>query len=167
MSAFHCDKLCGCDACEPLVFALNIVASDPISAANFATSKAPGDDNGLREWCAVNALADPAKLAELMASALRARGLWKWSASMSIPTGAIMFDVIARVDGAIRCELWDCRKVRSFRRELSMVEFRTRLLAIMQTTANESSREACERILRGDNSGPFAVDAWPNEDEVA
>lgn len=128
--------ICGHER-DVLIWALKLWSTSPNFAANLVDIR---DDEKGPNWSATRHAAlvatnDPAKLAELMASALRARGL---DVLTSIGTNGAIGDFIEFAwwgqTGIVR----DMRTVYKA------------LLAIMQTTANKSSRETCERILRGD-----------------
>lgn len=63
-----CEKLCGkCEACAPLVFALEIESAHPGAWVSLAATTS--DARSMR------AILDPASLADLLARALRGRGV--------------------------------------------------------------------------------------------
>ncbi len=103
---------------------------------------------------------DPAKLAELMASALRARGV---AVELLPPRARVDYDhhedpphgacrVVAFMPDGFQHRV-DIEWIPSEGLCLCMLlpTARAKLLAIMQTTADPASRETCERILRGTN----------------
>lgn len=128
-TTFHCDKLCAGN-CSCLMLRAALAFDDgpwPVCA------------QCEHAWCsAKRAVDDPAKLAELMASALRTRGfdadVFPWTPQNGTPWTPRVH-VRLSGHGAIRFEL---------------PQARAELLAIMQTEPDESSHETCERILRGD-----------------
>ena len=125
--SFHCDKLCSGACCASLQWALR--------AQSLIDRGLPAALSGMSEQqaTALYDVSDPVKLAELLAMALRARGVDVVSADHHW-TGSIV--IVLRGDERI---------------VLSMPQARTVLAAIMALPADESSREACERIIRGDN----------------
>lgn len=134
--SFHCDKLCSGECCFRLLKALALVLRDHVACAhipNVARGDVFGATASMQAHAAIN---DPAKIVELMAMGLRARGHHKAAGSI---VGDYMW--ISYVDDG---ELYD------FAMHVNSMEHRHKqLLAIMHTTADPSSREACEKILRG------------------
>lgn len=94
---------------------------------------------------AIVAVTDPARLAELMAMALRARGFDVPGPHEQSYWAQLVIDVL-REWNQLRVELPENDSVLV----LDMPTARTKLLAIMVTPPDESSREACKKILRGD-----------------
>jgi hypothetical protein len=118
---YHCDKLCSGECCAPLRFAIRAhEQSDYLACDTYAQDEA------------YRATDDPAKLAELMAMALLARG---------VELLGIAFCV---VDGSIVVVASKWRRVRT------MPQARAALLTIMALPADASSKPQCERIVRGD-----------------
>jgi hypothetical protein len=150
MTTFHCDKLCGCDTCVPLRWALRMLNSEkwgPV-AHHRAKLSPPFERHHEPKHFASRSAIDPAKLAKLMAMALRRRG-----PSVEVVDFDKRYDSLADVavfvDGDSIClETGDdlCT--------LAMPKARAKLLAIMQTEPDASSRGTCERILRGEYADP-------------
>ena len=141
MTTFHCDKLCSGECCFHLVKALALVLRDHVTCAHIP-NVARGDMFGATaSMMAHAAIDDPAKLAELYVLALRARGfgdgehvrITHWVHPM---TKKPMIGIWWRSE----CVNADC----------DMSTARAKLLAIMNADPDESSREACEQILRGE-----------------
>jgi len=165
------DTICRHDSAL-ILDALNLTRgmSDELLCVMVAGARAKG--NGGPKTAAAETLLDPAKLTELMMMALRARGFdaaCDWSDRHDFYVAWWPNDP-QYVDGT----QWIHVRAGSFGRfkglstnELDMPATRAKLLRIMRTPADETSRDECERIVRGDNGAPFAVDAWPNPDEVA
>ena len=144
------DTICGHDRALVLA-ALQMTndMSDELLVVMVAGARAKGNTGP--KTAVVEALLDPAKLAELMASALRARGL-----EMTIDTdrdnvciSVLNGDIVVEYEqqGERAPGDWSGYSKVVF----ALPTARTQLLAIMQTTADPSSRETCERILRGTN----------------
>jgi hypothetical protein len=90
-----------------------------------------------RMRAAYAAIDDPAKLAELLAMALRARGS-TWAAE-------------ADDDDAQNVLIYQERANGCSYRSVPLSTARAALAAIMATPADPSSRERCERIIRGES----------------
>lgn len=148
MTTFHCDKLCSCDACAPIRWALSYVESVGKPLGSYAAGMFRDSAKCTAAWWASR---DPAKLAELMVMGLRARGLsvevrrygaHRWTRSTDV---AIWYGY---ADNGLQLYVGD--PIGTTFCPVTLVEFCAKLLAVMQTSPNESSREACERILRGE-----------------
>ncbi len=126
-TTFHCDKLCSNACCQWLNMWLGYVA---------ANEKRWGMKGCECPSCAAyHACLDPAKLAKLMAIALRARMPREWHIYGA--GGDLGLGVCIEMEN----DFIDART--------TLAQARAKLLAIMQTPADESSREACEQIVRG------------------
>ena len=135
MIAFHCHKLCSCDTCAPVRLII-----ERLDGQNEPTSRI-----GTRsEYAAQDALCDPAKLAELMVLALRARG---FDVGPFAVRGGTTIQIWASNFGTIVVETNGPDYSHT---SLTMLQTRAKLLAIMQTPPDESSRDACEQILKGE-----------------
>jgi len=131
--SFHCDKLCLGECCAPLQWALHV--------QSLIDRGLPAALSGMSEQqaTALYDVSDPAKLAELHAMGLRARGIdadvFPWIPEDGTPWTPRVHIRLAG-NGIVRLEL---------------PEARTLLLAIMALPADDSSRGACERIVRGES----------------
>ena len=123
MTTFHCDKLCMGECCTPLRWALNCEYDDLPSC---------GCESALCQ--AQLAADDPAKLAELMVMAMRARGIE--AQPLEPRDGMCAF--------ACACEGDAARWMRA------MPQARAATLAIMSTPADESSKGRVEALIRGE-----------------
>jgi hypothetical protein len=154
VTTFHCDKLCSGPCCAPLRFALPFVDSHEIHHCR---------KWALGEYEACSAVNDPAKLAELMAMALRARGV-----NTDLDNDSWSVTIVRHLVNGVRISprSWllpsGVPHTTTTRRhatlslpgreyDFDMPEARAKLLAIMATSANETSRDECERILRGNH----------------
>lgn len=143
MTTFHCDKLCSCNTCAPIRWALKLATQD-IRRAEVFVQYPPqtGDTGELQfEYEAMCAILDPAKLAELMVMGLRARG--------------IQISIEDANEYGVSFLIWSAKHPVHGRplpeqRWVSPAKVRSQVLAIMATPPDESSREACERILKGE-----------------
>jgi hypothetical protein len=118
---------------------LRIAFEDAEYIPEFAAHVATYPDHTYPWQSALVAIHDPAKLAELMANALRVRGLVDGN---HVRITHYMHPIKNQTIGIWwprRCKNADC----------DMAEARAKLLAIMQTAPDKSSRKACESILRG------------------
>lgn len=148
MTTFHCDKLCSCDTCAPLRSGLANRIHGPLSPQgrdDCPILKAFGG-TAIIDACdtmraVYRATDDPAKLAELYALALRPRGLGdgehiRITHWVHPVTNKQMIGIWWRRE----CVNADC----------DLPTARAKLLAIMQTSPDESSRDACNQILKGE-----------------
>ena len=128
---FHCDKLCGGKCCAPLRYGLanRIHCRGKATGVAIIVAHATMRDT-------YQAIDDPAKLAELMASALRARMPQTWRIYGA--GGDLGIGICVEMEN----NFIDAR--------MTPAQARESLLTIMRMSADPSSREACERILRGD-----------------
>jgi len=135
--SFHCDKLCDGECCFHLLKALALVLRDHVTCAripNVARGDMFGATASMQAHAAVD---DPAKLAELFVLAESARG--------------DRYEFVVSGDTIEWCE-WAKGKKRLLTIAIwTMAQAREKLLAIMHTPADLSSREACEKILRGES----------------
>ncbi len=132
MSAYHCGKLCDNACCAPLRWALD---------CEYDNLPSCGCESALYQAQLV--ADDPAKLAELGVMALRVRGVdacvfgddcfpWQWGILATEQWIEILpHDVPERII-------------------YSMPQFRALLARIITTPPDESSRDECERIIRGE-----------------
>ena len=127
MTTFHCATLCSGPCCAPLLHML--------TRSQSGVSMEPRKDTPVSIRCAIVAVLDPVKLAELMALALRARGFG----------GAIY------VHEQELHVCWSMTANCTTTQWLTVPQARARLLRIMHTPADPTSRDECERILRGDD----------------
>jgi hypothetical protein len=140
MSAYHCDKLCSGTCCAPLRWALNCEYDDLPSC---------GCESALCQ--AQLAVDDPAKLAELGAMALRARGIDAIAVQANAENAAKVnaanpdFAIVWAKNGVF-LTAWKF----DWRTE-SASDIRALLARIMATPADESSREQCEGLIRGES----------------
>jgi hypothetical protein len=154
MKAYCCDKLCSGECCEWLQNAL----ADPLDP----------DGCTCPECQAYDAVRSPAKLAELLAMALRARGLW---ASIEAWNEGAYSPATQRVEiTKTHYRLWaDASSAHEVDHEWSqcvgdvcehyildidaeaMTKARAFVAAIVATPPEESSRGQCERIVRGES----------------
>lgn len=133
MTAFHCDKLCSGACCEWVRIWCDVMATRPV----FATAvECPV--GGCASCYARNALVDPAKLAELLVLAMRARGL----------------DLHAFV--AFDGERVVVANPLGHGPRLALPQARALLARIMATPPDESSRAQVEALYRCE-SGPSAA----------
>ena len=86
-----------------------------------------------------NAIFDPVTLAAIMAEALRERGFAVSLGSIDAPVRVFAFASSVTVD------------FEDSHNRMLMPKARVKLLAVMRTPADPSSREACERILKGES----------------
>lgn len=124
MTAYHCEKLCSGPCCAPLQWALE-------------------------EW---SSFYDGAKLAELGAMALRARGFADTAHFDDDFALTSQFRIRVQDDGEIVCVVWrieGTHKLQCVR--CTLPQFRALLARIMATSPDESSREQCERMIRGES----------------
>jgi len=135
--SFHCDKLRSGECCFHLLKALALVLRDHVTCAHIP-NVARGDMFGAATSMAAHAsIDDPAKLAELFVLAESARG--------------DRYEFVVSGNTIEWCE-WAKGKKRLLTIEIwTMAQAREKLLAIMHTPADLSSREACEKILRGES----------------
>jgi len=136
-TTFHCEKLCSCDTCAPTRWALSYDEGFGKPLGSYAAGLFRESAAYTAAWFASR---DPAKLAEVMAIALGARGFVN-SNKLRItcwehPTTKVL---MIGIWSPKRCENFDC----------DMPTARLKLLAIMATPANKTSRGGCERILKG------------------
>lgn len=160
---YHCDKLCSNACCAPLRWALDMCAT--IDAGKIVAQAHQLRSEKQLRLSAYNDVHDPAKLAELGAMALRARGfsvvvvapdIQRWKAPNHLSIRWHNDEIGVYDDGLMTCLIAE---------SYTLAEFRALLARIMTTPPDASIREQCERLIRGDG-WPFAVDAWPNEDEL-
>jgi hypothetical protein len=142
VSSFHCDKLCSGECCAPLRWALS--ECDETSVRHCRRHWKPG------EYHACLAVVDSAKLAELMAMALLGRGFARdgdrsVSADRRVCVGIHGGLIWVGIGDTEHKPFFMPKKALSF----AMPEARAATLAIMTTSASDSSRDACERIVRG------------------
>ena len=131
-TTFHCDKLCELfDEHAPRILPWIIERAN--SGDEFAAYEVTS--RSLKHAAIWDAVTDPAKLAELMALALRARGFG----------GAIY------VHEQELHVCWSMTANCTTTQWLTVPQARARLLRIMHTPADPTSRDECERILRGDD----------------
>lgn len=114
---------------------------------------------------------DPAKLAKLMVEALVERGIgaYGWSLRPAWSIGKTgHWQVWGTYDGQIMCNDFDANNVARRNGIIwAMPTARAKLLAIMQTEPNESSRETCERMLRDERADPDELlNTIPNNDSI-
>lgn len=154
MTTFHCDKLCSCDTCAPIRWALSYVESVGKPLGSYAAVCHRDSAERLAAWFASR---DPAKLAELTLLAMVARGWHSFDDPgeyMELPCVHVVSDVVDSTPYVgIRLWWWedlDKHVRRSLEMTFAIHKARAKLLAIMQTSPDESSRDACERILRGE-----------------
>lgn len=136
MTTFHCDKLCSDECCEPLRWALTYIEHFGKPLGSYVAGQQQTPTACITAW---RASRDLAELAELMAIGLRVRGLVDGN---HVRITHFMHPIKNQMIGIWwprHCENADC----------DMVEARAKLLAIMQTAPDKSSRKACESILRG------------------
>jgi len=132
---YHCDKLCGLECCVVLAWALCFTDSPEV---HHCRKWAPW------EYGACTAVADPARLAELMVRALRARGPSVERVDFDKRYDSLA-DIAVFVDGDSIClETGDDLYT------LTMPQARALLAAIMSTPVGLASREQCVRIIRGE-----------------
>ncbi len=137
--SYHCDKLCSGECCAPLRSALEFAKQycDPDETRWLVYQK-----NGwflTRPWIVapLDAIHNPAKLADLMAMGLRARGC----------AGRGFIDIVG---DALVLRYWSEPRKR-VKREFSLSEARAATLAIMALPSDASSKSQCERIIRGES----------------
>ena len=114
-----------------LLIWLDVVASHPDLVKSTSCTCGP---------CAArNAIFDPVTLAAIMAEALRERGFAVSLGSIDAPVRVFAFASSVTVD------------FEDSHNRMLMPKARVKLLAVMRTPADPSSREACERILKGES----------------
>lgn len=152
-TTYHCDKLCSGECCAPLRYGLDRWMRAPGFAANLCDIK---DDEKGPNWPqqqhdALLALSDPAKLADLGAMALRARGfsvvvvapdIQRWKAPNHLSIRWHDDEIGVYDDGLLTCLVAE---------SYTLAEFRALVARTMATLANESSREQAERLIRGES----------------
>ena len=147
---FHCDKLCGGECCKKIRRMLRMSLGNTDQLATIANCTCI-------ECTILRALYNPAKRAELMAMALRARGIdaavERWQITQP-PSDIVIWhdEQNIRIYGGRVWQVW--------RRSLSMAQARDILAAIMRTPADESSKSQCEQIIMDDNhntTGPTRI----------
>lgn len=153
MTKFHCDKLCGCGTCAPTRWALSYEEGFDKPLGSYTAGLFRESAAYTAAWFASR---DPAKLAELMASALRARGFdvhtHRFLAECPDGSDSCDADVLiwqAEHDGTMALDIGLGDDNAS--RDMDATTFRAALLTITQTPPDESSRETCKRIIRGDH----------------
>jgi hypothetical protein len=135
MSAYHCDKLCSKTCCAALRDAIDFANNSDLDEISRSWKRPKDKIAGL-----LFDVHDPAKLAQLMAMGLRARG---------IDAGPINHD---------GWEIWpykdkiivDTTYMEDAMFFFALPEFRALLARVMATPADESSREQCEKLIRGE-----------------
>jgi len=145
MITFHCDKLCSGECCAPLRWALDKCEY----AIVFERRKRA------REAAALIAIDDPAKLAALMAMALRSRGvdvalydqrgMWTWQTQFAVYPCWITVQLDPEIHGV------SVEHTSGHGFDMTPTQAHAMLVAIMATPADDSSRDACERIIRGES----------------
>lgn len=150
MSTCHCDKLCSNACCVPLWITLDRLAKNKLSSGHnehgvqfvsFGDGHACTDDRMVRPY---NDVHDPAKLAELGAMALRARGFIVELLSDYYPRDQMSYGVVitwTNTSVDVRFDEWQ---------NMTLPQFRSILARVMATPADESSREQCEKLIRGE-----------------
>lgn len=136
-TTFHCDKLCGNTCCKQLRKAI----------VEFDASETEVDGDMWDYVFAHDTINDPAKLAELMASALRSRGIHVLQQFEPI-VYPCAHATVKNSDIVVR--VWPVDSEHGTNYVLSPSECRAKILAIMKTTPDESSRKTCEQILKGE-----------------
>jgi len=148
-TAFHCDNLCSCDTCAPTRWALSYVEGFRKPLGSYAAVCHRESAAYLAAWSASR---DPAKLAELMAMGGESRGMVVliFPLAARATTAPILRDKATLV-------FYDVDAIHIYPslsltpRILTLGQVRADLLAIMSTPANETSRNECERIIRGES----------------
>lgn len=161
-TTFHCDKLCGNECCAWLrarLIAAKLrdegIDVDGNAAYRRKLLLERGRDAAQIEAsvakCAIvdAMILDPTKLAELMASALRERGFSDVAPFVDELAPVDEFRISVHGDD-ISIVFRRCGAHKRACTLASAAKARALLLAIMQTTADESSRKTCESIIRGD-----------------
>lgn len=153
-TAYHCDKLCSCATCESLRWAIDYARREfgeddslwMVYEKNGAFRRFP------YKAAILAAIHDPAKLAELLAMGLRARGWFVYDAdpgdALRLPAATIEVD-----EDVVHVELfadWESCRAPAHGSPLSTPEVRVKLLAIMAIEPNESSREVVKAMMRGE-----------------
>lgn len=152
MTTFHCDKLCSCETCAPIRWALSYIESFGKPLGSYAAVCHRESAAYLAAWWASR---DPAKLAELLVLGCQARGWHSFDEPgdyMVLPCVRVV-PCIVDGTGYMNMDTWVERATSPILSchgtSLTMLQARAKLLAIMQTAHDESSREACEQILKG------------------
>ena len=146
MNKWRCDKLCSDVCCADYVSALE----NP-DGWQWIDHKCSGLIAAYKD------IDEPKTLAELMAMALRARGIdaavERWQITQP-PSDIVIWhdEQNIRIYGGRVWQVW--------RRSLSMAQACASILAIMRTPADESSKSQCEQIIMDDNhntTGPTRI----------
>lgn len=147
MNNFHCEKLCDQECCDNLMFALVIQNGRTYNLEQIS-------ENRLLKF-----VANPFNVIELLAKALRIRGIWRTIKCVPRYRSARRFDIEIKLDSNgldldslgedIHLEVWNGISSRRTRRIITRAQLSKLTLAVMRTPADYESREECETILRG------------------
>jgi hypothetical protein len=142
VSKFHCGKLCECNTCNPLRWALDYARDERRAEIFRQFPPQTGNTGDLQEeYEAICAILDPAKLGELYLLALRPR--WFVDSNhlrLSYYVHPITKAPMIGIWWTRHCENADC----------DMPTARARLASIMRTDPAELSFAICDRILKGE-----------------